>query len=321
MNTTVEKPVENQEIENYYICANKDVRVDKNGNKFMLLRLMNTSGIIKAVKWRVDDNLAESFDQGQVVKIAGRVKKSNYSGELEIELDIIMPVTDTDEVDPGLLQPASPRDLAGMEAELEAIRDSITNPDLTMLLNGIFSDEKLYRQFCQAPAAKGVHHNYIHGLLEHTVAVCRVASAVADQYADAVNRDLLVTGALLHDIGKMAEFKYATNIDYSDQGRLLGHIVMGEKLVSDAIASLDDFPDELRLQLLHLILSHHGEKEYGSPVRPKTLEGFILNHADNIDAKANMFMKLHMAADETGESWSPFNRILDRFLYMRKAED
>ncbi len=316
MNTTVEKPVENQKIENYYICANKVVREDKNGNKFLLLRLMNTNGIIGAVKWRVDDAMAESFEQGQVVKATGRVKKSSYRDQLEIELDSIIPVTDADEVDPASLQPASPRDMGEMEAELEAIRGSITNTYLVVLLDEIFTEE-MSQAYCQAPAAKGIHHNYIHGLLEHSLSVSRVADAIAGQYPD-VNRDLLVTSAILHDIGKTIEFDYATAIDYSDQGRLLGHIVLGEKIVADAIGRLEAFPEELKLQLLHLILSHHGEKEYGSPIRPKTPEAFILNHADDIDSKANIFERKRADSDEP---WSEFNRPLDRFLYLRKAED
>lgn len=316
MNVTVEKPVENQKIDNYYICANKVVREDKNGNKFLLLRLMNTNGIIGAVKWRVDAALAESFEQGQVVKATGRVKKSSYRDQLEIELDSIIPITDVNEVDPASLQPASPRDTGEMAAELDAIRGSITNTYLVVLLDEIFSAE-MFHAYCQAPAAKGIHHNYIHGLLEHSLSVSRVADAIAGQYPD-VNRDLLVTAAILHDIGKTVEFDYATAIDYSDQGRLLGHIVLGEKIVADAIGQLEAFPQELKLQLLHLILSHHGEKEYGSPIRPKTPEAFILNHADDIDAKANIFERKRADSDD---AWSEFNRPLDRFLYLRKAED
>lgn len=320
MKTMVKQMEPGQQITGYFVCARKLVKVDRNGKRYLDVRLADASGNIGAKMWDVNDDIVDSFTGHDVVAVKAKVS-SGFHGDPELKIDNIRTITDSDDVDLATLLPASPRDLAEMEAELQAIRDSITNPDLITLLNGIFSDEMVYRQFCEAPAAKGVHHNYIHGLLEHTVAVCRVASAVAEQYAGDVNRDLLVTGALLHDIGKMTEFSYTTAIDYSDQGRLLGHIVIGEKLVSDAIASLDSFPDELRLQLLHLILSHHGEKEYGSPIRPKTLEGFILNHADNIDAKANMFMRLHAEAAESGESWSPFNRILDRFLYMRKAED
>src|SRR5665811_1132869 len=316
MKTLFPQLEENQSIDDIFICSGKTVREDKNGNKFLLLKLMNSSGVISAVKWRADDALADAFEQGQIVKATGTVKMSNYRKTLEIDIRDIFPVTDTSQIDLAELLPSSPCDLGEMKAELAAIRESITNTYMMVLLDEIFSED-LYRAYCQAPAAKGFHHNYIHGLLEHSISVCHVASAIADQYPD-VNRDLLVTGAILHDIGKTVEFNYTTSIDYSDSGRLLGHIVLGEKIVADAIARLETFPEELALQLLHMILSHHGEKEYGSPIRPKTPEAFILNHADDIDAKANVFQKKRAESDE---HWSEFNRPLDRFLYLRKAED
>jgi len=316
MKTLFPQLEENQSIDDIFICSGKTVREDKNGNKFLLLKLMNSSGVISAVKWRADDALADAFEQGQIVKATGTVKMSNYRKTLEIDIRDIFPVTDTSQIDLAELLPSSPCDLGEMKAELAAIRESITNTYMMVLLDEIFSED-LYRAYCQAPAAKGFHHNYIHGLLEHSISVCHVASAIADQYPD-VNRDLLVTGAILHDIGKTVEFNYTTSIDYSDSGRLLGHIVLGEKIVADAIARLETFPEELALQLLHMILSHHGEKEYGSPIRPKTPEAFILNHADDIDAKANVFQKKRAESDEP---WSEFNRPLDRFLYLRKAED
>ncbi|MDO8736676.1 MAG: HD domain-containing protein [Thermoleophilia bacterium] len=316
MKTMFQQLEENQSIDDIFICAGKTVREDKNGNKFLLLRLMNSSGTISAVKWRADEALAEAFNQGQIVKATGTVKMSNYRKALEIDIKDICPVAETDEIDLADLLPSSPRDLGEMESELAAIRAGITNTYLAVLLDEIFTDS-MYRAYCQAPAAKGFHHNYIHGLLEHSVSVCRVAGAIADQYPE-VNRDLLVTGAILHDIGKTVEFDYTTAIDYSDSGRLLGHIVLGEKMVADAIARLEAFPEELALQLQHMILSHHGEKEYGSPIRPKTPEAFLLNHADDIDAKANVFQKKRAESDEP---WSEFNRPLDRFLYLRKVEE
>ncbi|MBI5869978.1 MAG: HD domain-containing protein [Actinobacteria bacterium] len=316
MKTLFQQLEENQAIDDIFICAGKTVREDKNGNKFLLLRLMNSSGTINAVKWRADDALAVAFDQGQIVKATGTVKMSSYRKTLEIEVNDICPVTDTSDIDLAGLLPSSPRDLGEMEAELAAIREGITNTYLAVLLDEIFTDD-LYHAFCEAPAAKGFHHNYIHGLLEHSISVCHVAAAIAEQYPE-LNRDLLVTGAILHDIGKTIEFDYTTAIDYSDPGRLLGHIVLGERIVADAIARLEAFPQELALQLQHLILSHHGEKEYGSPIRPKTPEAFLLNHADDIDAKANVFQQKRAASDGP---WSEFNRPLDRFLYLRKAEE
>lgn len=315
MKTMVKQMEPSKSVTGYFVCAKKLVKVDRNGKTYLDLRLSDASGIIGAKMWDAREDIVDSFSAHDIVAAKG-VVTTNYFGDNELKLEQIRRLRDDEEVDLAELLPASARDLAEMEAEFAAIRGSIANSDLSGLLDEIFSDE-MYRAFCQAPAAKGFHHNYIHGLLEHSVSVCRVADAIAGQYPD-VNRDLLVTGAILHDIGKTAEFNYTTAIDYSDSGRLLGHIVLGEKIVADAIGQLELFPDELALQLLHLILSHHGEKEYGSPIRPKTPEAFILNHADDIDAKANVFDRKRAESDEP---WSEFNRPLDRFLYLRKAED
>ena len=304
-------------ITDFFVCSHKAVRVDRNGNKFLSLRLSDASGNVGAIMWDVTDSIIDSFSQGDVVRIQGLVTSDNR-GQMQLKLDRIRRAGDEDEFDLASLLPASARGVEEMEAELAQVRSSMSNPSLTALLDALFDDPVAYRAFCDSPAAKGFHHNYIHGLLEHSISVCQLADSIAAHFEGEVNRDLLVTGALLHDIGKTVEFDYTTAIDYSDSGRLLGHIVLGEKIVSDAIRRVEGFPQELGLQLLHLILAHHGEYEYGSPRRPKTLEAFILNHADDIDAKANVFTRLR---GESSEAWSEFNRVLERFLYLRRAEE
>jgi 3'-5' exoribonuclease len=315
MNTMVNQLEVGKKITGFYVCARKIVKVDRNSNRYIDLRLSDSSGAINGKMWDVNDSDIERFNGHDIVKVQA-VVSSGFRGDPELKVERIRAVGPEDEYKLEDLLPVSPRDPAEMEAELAAIRGSITNTYLAVLLDEIFTDD-MYKAYCEAPAAKGIHHNYIHGLLEHSLSVSRVADAIAGQYEE-VNRGLLVTGALLHDIGKTVEFDYTTAIDYSDSGRLLGHIVLGEKIVADAIARLEAFPEETALQLLHLILSHHGEKEYGSPIRPKTPEAFILNHADDIDAKANIFQRKRAESDEP---WSEFNRPLDRFLYLRKAED
>lgn len=303
-------------VTDFFICSRKAVRTDRNGNRFLSLRLTDASGDIGAVMWDVSDAEIEAFAERDVVKVQGTFNRDNL-GKPQVKLDKIRRATAEDNVAIERLQPVSPRDFGKMEEELGQAIDDIGNPHLAALLEAIFGDEQLYRDFITAPAAKGFHHNYIRGLLEHSLSVCRVAGAVAEQYPF-VNRDLLLAGALLHDIGKTKEFDYATSTDYSDEGRLLGHIVLGEKIVADAIDRVEGFPPELKMQLLHLMLSHHGEYEYGSPRRPKTIEAFLLNQADDIDAKANVFMKLK---NEAPGDWSEYNRVLERFLYLKKAEE
>lgn len=303
-------------VTGFFICARKTVRTDRNGNRFLSLRLTDASGGINAVMWQASEAAINAFSAHNVVKVQGIVSEDNY-GDPQLKLEKIRAAGAGDDFNLAGLMRSSPRNLEEMEAELGEIRGSIRNADLAALLDEVFGVSEMYRAFCDAPAAKGFHHDYLHGLLEHTVSVCRVTNAIAGQYPEA-SRDLLVAGAILHDIGKTEEFDYETAIDYSDSGRLLGHIVLGEKIVADAIGRLEHFPEELGLQLRHLILSHHGEYEYGSPKRPKTLEAFILNHADDVDAKANAFMKKRADSEEP---WSEYDRVLGRFLYLKKVEE
>lgn len=317
MSTALSELTIGQEITDFFVCANKIAKVDRNDRKFLDLRLANANGKIIAKMWDVSDETIESFDNHDIVKVQAVVNPGFQGGDHELKVKQIRRANAEDEIDMTALLAASPRDLEEMRAELATVRASIYNRDLAALLDSIFDDDTRYRSFCEAPAAKGVHHNYLHGLLEHTVAVCEISSAIADQYPE-INRDLLVTGAILHDIGKIDEFNYSTAIDYSDRGRLLGHIVLGERIVTAAISKLDSFPGELELQLLHLILAHHGELEYGSPQPAQTLEAFVLHHADNIDAKANVFARKRA---DTDDDWSGYDRVFNRFFYLKKAEE
>lgn len=319
MKTLVKELKPGTEIADFFICSRKSVRASRNGSNYLALKLTDASGGIEARMWDVSQAVIDSFEKGDIVRVAGSVTEDEYGTQLKIS-EIRQAHADDDYSLESLL-PSSPRDVDEMEAEFTAIREGIANERLRELLDEVFSTDIQYRAFCEAPAAKGMHHNYIHGLLEHTIDVCRIADALADLYPE-VNRDLLVTGAILHDIGKTVEFKYTTAIDYSDPGRLLGHIVLGERIVAKAIRNINEreqeaFPKELELQLLHLILSHHGELEYGSPQKPQTLEAFFLNHADDINAKANVFAQ---ARAEAQGDWTDYHRVLDRFLYLKQAE-
>jgi len=315
MKTMVRELKPGEDIAEYFICARKSVRSARNGSTYLALKLTDASGGIEARMWDVDEGVIQSFDKDDIVRVEGAVTSDDYGTQLKVTG--IRRAGADDDYDLENLLPSSPRPLGEMEEELAVIRESITNPHLTALLDEIFATDVNYRSFCEAPAAKGVHHNYIHGLLEHTLGVCRISDSLAGLYAE-INRDLLLAGAILHDIGKTVEFKYTTAIDYSDPGRLLGHIVLGERIIAKAVRNLESFPKELELQLLHLVLAHHGELEYGSPQVPQTLEAFFLHHADNIDARANVFMKKRA---ETEEDWSDFDRVLSRFLYLKKAEE
>ena len=182
------------------------------------------------------------------------------------------------------------------------------------LLQAFFHDQKTAELFQRAPAAKGFHHIYLGGLLEHTLSVVRLLDKVADHYQN-LDRDLLLAGGILHDIGKIYEFNYDSLIEYSDEGRLIGHIVMGVEMINKKIETIPDFPAPLALKMRHIILSHHGEFEFGSPKRPKTLEALVVHYIDDLDAKLNAFQSFITDSNNADSDWTAYNRFFERFLY------
>ncbi|HSH13771.1 MAG TPA: HD domain-containing protein, partial [Desulfurivibrionaceae bacterium] len=216
--------------------------------------------------------------------------------------------------------PTAPGDLKEMLAELLKLAKSITNPHLRELALAFLTDRRLTGLFKKAPAAKYMHHAYLGGLLEHTLGVTRLAEAVATLYP-AIDRSLLLTGAITHDLGKLIEFDYESYpYDYSDRGRLVGHMVLGVELLRKLAGGIDNFPEETMTRLQHLVLSHHGEHAFGAPTLPMILEAFVLHFLDNLDSKVNYIAGLGRRREEPGYHWSEFQRNLERFLYVRNPE-
>ena len=210
---------------------------------------------------------------------------------LQLRIDGISPVPQ-DEIDLGHFYPASPRNIQKMADEVQALVQSVSNPFLKKLLNHFFKKSDRWSSFQEAPAAKGIHHAYIGGLLEHSLSVAKVADFLAKHY-EGVDRSLLLAGALLHDIGKLEELKMESGlVEYTVRGRLKGHLVIGSEMVAAVAGKIRDFPEELLEQLQHLILSHHGRHEFGSPAVPMTVEAFILSFLDDLDAKMNITEQL-----------------------------
>jgi len=207
-----------------------------------------------------------------------------------------------------------------MFQRLEEVISSIKNPHLRRLLEQIFSNGEVAGKFKLAPAAKGLHHVYLGGLLEHTLSVVDLCQMACQHYQE-LNRDLLIAGAVLHDLGKIDELSYSRSFNYTDEGRLLGHILMQCQWVDKEMDKLEDFPPELRLQLLHLLASHHGSYEFGSPRRPKTLEALVLHYLDDMDAKVESMQQSISGHPTLEGNWSPFNKILERYIYRKKVEE
>ncbi len=286
----------------------------KGGKPYLMLTLMDRTGDLAARVWDNAELLAPHCPAGGFVYVEAQAQA--YKGIVQLKVNDLKAVAPP-EVDPAQFMPVSAANLAALEQELHAIIGGLEHPQLRALLQHLFTAPDFSQQFVKAPAAKHMHHACLGGLLEHTVAVARLAAKVCDSYPE-LDRPLLIAGALVHDIGKTREFSFdVPPFDYSDQGRLMGHLVLGVEMVQGAVATLADFPQELADRLKHLILSHHGRHEFGSPALPMTTEAFVLNLIDDLDAKINYLNRLADQAKEPGYQWSEYQKTMERFLFVR----
>ncbi|HEY3374927.1 MAG TPA: HD domain-containing protein [Candidatus Aquicultor sp.] len=292
----------------------KERKLDKNGKPYGDLLIGNKTGSIQARIWDLNDATYNLFSVESVVEISGIA--GSFAGRPQIKINSISPV-DEGKIDYAEFLPTTGKDMGELQAELLALIGSFRNVHIEQLINRVFDSHPVFESFLKAPAAKAFHHAYLGGLLEHTVSVANLCDSVAKNYPIDVNRDLLVAGALLHDIGKIKELSYLKSIDYTTEGRLIGHHVIGYEMLKQAASGLADIPDEVVLQLSHLILSHHGSYELQSPRRPKTIEALLLHFCDDADAKINMFLQADEIADEDAE-WSSYVKPLERFMYLKR---
>ncbi|HEB12747.1 MAG TPA: HD domain-containing protein, partial [Actinobacteria bacterium] len=242
---------------------------------------------------------------------------NRFSNQVEIVLNQIH-IVSPDDLDIVDFLPTTTQDIGGLKKELADLIDQVNDGHLKKLVKKVFDDPDLMKAYCLAPAAKNYHHGYLGGLLEHSVSVAKLAILMCDHYGG-LDKSLLVTGALLHDIGKIREFNYTNRIDYSTEGRLVGHIVLGDKIVAGYADNIKGFPELVKLSVSHLILSHQGEPEYGAAVKPKTREAVILNVIDNADAKVNGWLQI---ANKYGDDveWTDFQSMFGDFLYLGPAQ-
>ena len=304
---------EDDSVNDRYLVKVKKMGQTKNGAPFLSLTLSDRTGDIETRVWERADELGALFKEGDIVEVSG--KAGLYRNQVQLTLSGIAP---SKEGDPSLFLETTPCDIADMMKDLKGIVRRIKNADLRDLVNSFISDHNFVEKFKESPAAKNFHHGYIGGLLEHTLSVCRLAVLVHEQYPE-LDGDLLVTGAFLHDIGKIKEFSYGRTIDYSDEGRLLGHLVLGVSMLEEKLAGFKKFPGETSLCLKHMILSHHGEYDFGSPKRPKFLEAFVLHLIDDLDAKMNGIARF-MTKDRNEGAWTDFNRMFDRYFLKERLK-
>ena len=300
-------------VDDIFVLSEKILSQKKDGNNFLNVTLSDKTGTIKGVVWDHVDQIAADVTSGDFVHVIGGV--SDYRGTLQVVIKIMEPFP-SDRIDPSNFLPQTSRDIEGMFKRLVKRMDSITTDYLKALIDAFFKDKEFVNKFKTAPAAKKMHHAYIGGLLEHTLSMTSLADKIAGHYSG-IDRDLLIAGAILHDIGKVDEFEYQFKIDYSDKGRLLNHIVIGLKMVDEKLSEIKHFPEDQMLLLKHLIVSHHGTREFGSPEPPKTIEAVLLNYIDEIDSKVNAIRDF-IASEDPDETWTSYHRLLERHFYKGK---
>jgi 3'-5' exoribonuclease len=302
------------EINESYVVRSKEVRQRRGGGSFLVLTLGDRTGQVTGLAWEQVEEIGRCSEVGRVLQVRGQVQR--YNGRLQVVVRDVEAVP-TEVVDDDLFVRASEIDPELLWQRLMELVEGIADPDLKQLLFRILADPEVSELLRDAPAARSLHHAYRAGLLEHTVSIATSAKALAAHYR--LDTSLVVAGALLHDLGKIWELEIGHSIEYTDDGRLLGHMPLEVLYVDRKIAELTRFPKETRRQLIHILLSHHGEYAYGSSRRPKTPEALLVHMVDNLDSK--MAGMLEAISDEAGgdEGWSAYSRILERHVYRRRA--
>lgn len=302
-------------ISDIYLCKHKQSAVTKNGKPYDNVVLQDKTGTIDAKIWDPNSEGIDEFSDMDYIDVFGEV--TSFNGALQLSIKRAR-ICREGEYDASLYVPVSSKNNDEMFKELLGIINTIQNRYLNTLLKAFFvEDEDFIKAFRKSSAAKSVHHGFVGGLLEHTLSVTKMCDYFTKAYP-VLNRDLLLTAAICHDIGKTRELSLFPTNDYTDEGQFLGHIVMGTEMVGVKIAQIPDFPPLLKQELQHCILAHHGELEYGSPKKPALVEAVALNLADNTDAKLETFTEALANANEPG--WIGFNRLFESNLFDTRVE-
>ncbi|MBU1566655.1 MAG: HD domain-containing protein [Proteobacteria bacterium] len=304
---------EGERIDDLFLVKSAKLGETRAGKPYLVVTVMDRSGEISGPIWDNVEVLQNICVAAEVIRLVGMVQSYREKPQLKIDAAHKVPQED---IEVSLFYPTSARNLEEMADELRAIIQSVANPFLKKILSHFFKKGEWWERFQEAPAAKAIHHAYLGGLLEHSLSVARAGDFLAGHYTG-VDRSLLITGALLHDIGKLEELTMAGGlVEYTVRGRLKGHLVIGSEMVAQAADKIREFPEELLEQLQHLILSHHGRQEFGSPTVPMTVEALILSFLDDLDAKMNITEQLRRKMEGTELSWTEYQRSLERFLYL-----
>ncbi len=305
-----------ERVVGYYLVSRFDVKPKRTGGNYLALHLQDATGKMDARMWEGFEEVLAKVKPGDAVKIDA--VRNDYNETRTLIIERIRPATLEEVPDPKVFLPHSPLPTDQAREQLAALLDSMSSDPLRRLLQAIFAEEEFLRIFLSAPAGKQWHHAEIGGLVQHTLMLAHVADGICRFYPQ-LNRDLLVSGAILHDIGKVFELSADHAIDYTVDGRLMGHIYLGATLVEDKIDQQPDFPPEIRRQLVHLILAHQGDGTMGSPVKPMTPESLVIHYLDQLDSKLDAFRRVRAQTPE-GQPFSEYVKLMDRFFYMQTID-
>jgi 3'-5' exoribonuclease len=296
-----------QTVTSFFLVNEKEIRNSRAGKTFLRLDLGDRSGTIEAVMWDQFETAAKDISRGDVVKVNARVE--SYRNKLQLTLQQLR-VAKPEEVDLADFLPHTKEDVGKLWAQLLEYANSIENPWLNKLVNGIITDPATAARYKRAPAAKVMHHAYLGGLLEHVIGLCGLAKQVAAHYPE-LNADLLLTVAILHDVGKLDELCYDRAIGYTTEGQLLGHIVMELETVSKSMDAIEGFPPNLKAVVQHLLISHHGQYEFGSPKLPMIREAMVFHYLDDMDSKMAA-VRAALVTESGDDEWSAYSAALGR---------
>lgn len=304
----IESLREGQRINEVYLCKVKQSAMTKAGKPYDNLTLQDKTGMLDAKIWEPGSVGIDEFDSLDYIAVMGDI--TSFQGNLQLNVKRVRKVQEG-EYDPVDYLPVSDKNIDEMYTELTGLIQTITQPYLKQLLNSFFTEDADFeKRFKFHSAAKTVHHGFVGGLLEHTLSVAKHCDYFASCYP-MLNRDLLVSAAIFHDIGKLEELSVFPENDYTDEGQLLGHIMIGAEMIGERIRTISGFPRGLANELKHCILAHHGELEYGSPKKPALAEALALSFADNIDAKMETIREIFAGVPENNQEWQGYNRLLE----------
>jgi 3'-5' exoribonuclease len=308
-----------QTATSYFLVCEKEIRATREGKHYLSLELGDRTGTVQARMWTGFEQDAATFERDDFVKVQARVE--SYRNRLQMSIDKIRRADDS-EVDAADFYPQTTEDVEQLFARLLEVVASVGNPWLRQLLESVVNDPEIVPRLKRAPAAKVMHHAYLGGLLEHVVSLCGLCRAVLTHYPEA-DPDLLLTGAVLHDIGKVEELSYQRSLGYTDQGQLLGHILIEYEMIIKKINAIEGFPPDLKTLVQHMIISHHGQYEFGSPKLPAFREALMLHYLDDLDSKMAAVRAL-LASDNGEANWTGYSGALERRILrvdlFRQAE-